>query len=126
MFGPMKPLVAGAAILLAAAMPARADGDAEAGKTLFNRQCAVCHAVQAGQNKVGPSLAGVVGRHSGEAPGFNYSPAMKGADRTWDAAALDSYLTDPRASVAGTRMIFAGLKDAQQRANVIAYLETLK
>ncbi|HYZ34899.1 MAG TPA: cytochrome c family protein [Crenalkalicoccus sp.] len=101
-------------------------GDAEAGKTIFNRQCAVCHSVEPGQNKVGPSLAGVFGRHSAEAPGFNYSPAMRQANKTWDAATLDAYLVDPRAAVPGTRMIFAGLKDAKQRADVIAYLQTLK
>lgn len=101
-------------------------GDPEAGRTLFNRQCMACHAVQAGQNKVGPSLAGVFGRHSGEAPKFNYSPAMKEANKTWDAETLDSYLTDPRGYIPGARMIFAGLKDAEQRANVIAYLATLK
>lgn len=127
----MKRSTLGALALLAAsALPAtaqdQASGDAEAGKTLFNRQCGVCHAVQAGQNKVGPSLAGVVGRHTAEVAGFNYSPAMRAADRTWDEAALDAYLTDPRGSVQGTRMIYAGLKDPKQRADLIAYLATLK
>lgn len=126
-----KLLAAGLLALSAAdAMPALAQdqpsGDADAGKTIFNRQCMVCHAVQAGQNKVGPSLAGVYGRHSAEASGFNYSPAMKGANRTWNAETLDPYLTDPKASVPGTRMIFAGLKDPKQRADVIAYLASLK
>ncbi|MCG7363432.1 cytochrome c family protein [Roseomonas sp. ACRSG] len=101
-------------------------GDPEAGRTVFNRQCMACHAVQAGQNKVGPSLAGVFGRHSGEAPKFNFSPAMKEANKTWDAATLDSYLADPRGYIPGARMIYAGLKDAEQRANVIAYIATLK
>ncbi len=100
-------------------------GDAEAGRTIFNRQCAVCHSNQAGQNKVGPSLFGVFGRKSGEAPGFNYSPAMREANRTWDAQALDAYLTDPRGNLPGARMIFAGLRDPKQRADVIAYLQTL-
>ena len=101
-------------------------GNAEAGQTIFNRQCMVCHAVQAGQNKVGPSLSGVFGRHAAEAPRFNYSPAMKEAGKTWDAATLDSYLADPRGYIPGARMIYAGLKDPQQRADVIAYLGTLK
>ena len=121
---------AGLVLLLAAALPAAAqgqpEGDAEAGRTLFNRQCMVCHSAQAGQNKVGPSLAGVYGRKSAEVQGFNYSPAMKQADRTWDAEALHAYLADPRASVPGTRMIYAGMKDQTQRANLIAYLATLK
>jgi cytochrome c2 len=123
-------LTAALLIPLAATGVGRAEdppqGDAEAGKAIFNRQCTVCHSPQAGQNKVGPSLAGVVGRHSGEAPGYNYSPAMRQANKTWDAAALDAYLQDPRAVVQGTRMIYPGLKDAKQRADVIAYLATLK
>ena len=118
------------ALSAASAMPALAQdhpsGDADAGKAIFNRQCVACHSAQAGQNKVGPSFAGVVGRHSAEVPGFNYSPAMKGANRTWDAETLDPYLVDPKASVPGTRMIYAGLKDPKQRADVIAYLATLK
>ena len=126
----MTRLAAGLLALSAAAMPARAQdqpaGDAEAGKTLFNRQCMACHSAQAGQNKVGPSLAGVFGRHSAEVSGFNYSAAMKQADRTWDAKALDAYVADPRASVPGTRMIYAGMKDPKQRADLIAYLATLK
>lgn len=101
-------------------------GDPEAGRTVFNRQCMACHAVQAGQNKVGPSLAGIFGRPSAEVPKFNYSPAMKEAKKTWDAATLDSYLADPRGYIPGARMIYAGLKDGEQRANLIAYLATLK
>lgn len=102
------------------------DGNPEAGKAIFNRQCMVCHSVQAGQNKVGPSLAGIFGRHSAEVPKFNYSPAMKEANKTWDAATLDSYLADPRNYIPGARMIYVGLKDAKQRADLIAYLATLK
>lgn len=101
-------------------------GDAEAGRTVFNRQCMACHAVQEGQNKVGPSLHGVFGRPSAQVAKFNYSPAMKEANKTWDAATLDSYLADPRGYIPGARMIYAGLKDATQRANLIAYLATLK
>ncbi|KAA2213511.1 c-type cytochrome [Teichococcus oryzae] len=117
------------ASLLLYSLPGQAQdtaGSAEAGRTIFNRQCQVCHAVQEGQNKVGPSLAGIVGRKSAEAPKFNYSPAMKGADKTWDAETLDAYLADPRGYIPGSRMIYAGLKDAKQRADVIAYLGTLK
>src|SRR3954447_16139152 len=86
---PVTMLAAAMALLPAAAWAA---GDAEAGKTAFNRRCAVCHSVAEGQNKVGPSLHGVVGRASGTAPNFNYSPAMKGAGKTWDAASIDTYL----------------------------------
>jgi cytochrome c len=121
---PVTMLAAAMALLLP--VGAHAAGDAEAGKTAFNRRCAVCHAVAEGQNKVGPSLHGVVGRHSASVAGFNYSPAMKGADKTWDAAAIDTYLQDPKAYVPGNRMILAGIKDEAERQNIIAYLEAQK
>ena len=121
---PVTMLAAAMSLLLPAA--AQAAGDAEAGKSAFNRRCAVCHSVAEGQNKVGPSLHGVVGRHSASVAGFNYSPAMKGADKTWDAAAIDTYLQDPKAYVPGNRMILAGIKDEAERQNIIAYLEAQK
>jgi cytochrome c len=121
---PLTMLAAAMGLLLPVA--SQAAGDAEAGKTAFNRRCAVCHSVAEGQNKVGPSLHGVVGRHSASVAGFNYSPAMKGADKTWDAAAIDSYLQDPKSYVPGNRMILAGIKDEAERQNIIAYLETQK
>ena len=120
----MTMLAAAVTLLLPAA--SQAAGDAEAGKTAFNRRCAVCHSVAEGQNKVGPSLHGVIGRHSGSVANFNYSPAMKGADKTWDAAAIDTYLQDPKAYVPGNRMILAGIKDEAERQNIIAYLEAQK
>jgi cytochrome c len=102
-----------------------ADGDVAAGKEVF-KKCALCHSPDAGVNKVGPSLHGIVGRHSGSIETFNYSPAMKAFDKTWDEAQLSTYLTDPRGVVPGTKMIFPGLKDEKDRQNVIAYLATLK
>lgn len=104
---------------------ARAEGDAEAGKTVFAK-CGICHSAKQGENKVGPSLWGVVGRPSHSIEGFNYSDPMKAYTVTWDEPTLDHYLTDPRAVVPGTRMIFPGLKKDEDRANVIAYLATLK
>lgn len=114
------------ALLLLLPVAGRAAGDAEAGKTAFNRRCAVCHSVAEGQNKVGPSLHGVVGRASGSVAGFNYSPAMKSAGKTWDEASIDTYLQDPKAYVPGNRMILAGIKDEAERQNIIAYLDTQK
>src|SRR5271154_679928 len=83
---------------------AHADGDVQAGEAVFKKTCAVCHTTDAGKNKIGPSLSGVVGRHSASAPDFAYSDAMKKADKTWDAATLDTYLTNPRGLVPGTKM----------------------
>jgi len=113
-----------AAVALAAGA-ARADGDPALGKTAFTK-CAACHSVNQGENKIGPSLHGVVGRPSHSIEGFSYSEPMKNYNVTWDPATLDHYLADPRGVVPGTKMIFVGLKKDDERANVIAYLETLK
>ena len=115
------------ALSILAAMPAgsAAAGDVEAGKTAF-KKCALCHTAEAGKNKIGPSLFGIVGRKSATLENFNYSEAMKKFDHTWDEETLDTYLADPRATVPETKMIFPGIKDKAERDNVIAYLETLK
>lgn len=110
---------------LLAAGGARAQGDIANGKLQF-KKCAVCHAVAPGQNKIGPSLFGVVGRQSASAANFAYSDAMKKFGRIWDVATLDAYLAEPRKIVPGTKMIFPGLKDEKERDDLIAYLATLK
>jgi cytochrome c len=103
---------------------AEAAGNAAAGEQVFAR-CTVCHSTKAGENKIGPSLAGVVGRKSGSAPGYDYSPALKSAGITWDEHELDKYLTNPPADVHGTKMVIS-VPSAEDRQNVIAYLMTLK
>jgi cytochrome c len=115
--------VAVAALVVAGA--AHAAGDAEAGRDVF-KKCTVCHAAEAGKNKIGPSLFAIVGRTPGGVATFNYSDAMKGMKQAWTPEQLDVYLTDPRALVPGSKMIFPGLKDETDRQNVIAYLATLK
>jgi cytochrome c len=97
-------------------------GDAAAGKLVF-AQCRTCHVTDAGVNKTGPSLAGIIGRKAGSVPGFNYSPANAGSGVTWTKEKLFQYLEKPQRVIPKTKMIFAGLPDAQKRANVIAYLE---
>lgn len=101
---------------------AQAAGDPVKGKTVFAR-CAICHTVEPGKNKLGPTLANIVGSKAGEVPGFNFSPAMKASKVVWTPDALDKYLTNPRAFMPGNRMIFAGLPKPEDRANVIAYLK---
>jgi cytochrome c len=120
-----KPAVLVAVSLWLGAGAAHADGDPAAGKELF-KKCAICHSTDEGVNKLGPSLHGVVGRPSGSIAGYHYSDAMKAANKVWDATTLDVYLAEPKGTVPGTKMIFPGLKDPTDRANVIAYLETLK
>jgi cytochrome c len=99
--------------------------DAQAGQAVFKSQCSICHAVQPGRNLNGPSLAGIVGRKAGQVPGFGYSAANKASGLTWDEATLDRYLTAPREVIPHTLMSYQGEKDAEKRANLIAYLTTL-
>jgi cytochrome c len=98
--------------------------DAARGKILF-QACAACHATDR-TNHVGPGLSGIIGRKAGTAPGFRYSRAMKRSGIVWDDDILDAYLEAPQKVVPGNRMPYAGMKDAQDRADVIAYLSTLK
>jgi cytochrome c len=98
--------------------------DAGHGKSVF-KTCAACHATDH-SNRVGPGLGGVIGRKAGTAPGFRYSRAMKNSGIVWDNKTLDAYLESPQKVVPGNRMPFAGLKDAQDRADVIVYLSALK
>ena len=98
---------------------------ADAGQDVFADNCAVCHSPDAGTNKLGPSLFGVVGRKSGSVADYTYAPAMKNAGLTWDAATLDKYVTDPQSVVPGTKMLFPGLKSADDRKALVQYLGTL-
>jgi cytochrome c len=99
--------------------------EVQEGRALFQTNCAVCHTIQPNRALIGPSLFGVVNRPAGHEPGFHYSDANKNSGLTWDAATLDRYLAAPRQVVPGTFMTFPGLKDPSQRAEVIAFLETL-
>ena len=105
--------------------PAKA-GDAVAGAAVFKSQCGICHSPLAGRNMTGPSLFDIVGRAAGKVPGFHYSAANRDSGLTWDAATLDRYLTSPGTVVPHTIMTYAGLKDAAKRADLIAYLSTLR
>ena len=113
-------------LLMFGAMTPAMAGDPAAGRSVFMSICSICHTVQPGQNRIGPTLFGVVGRKTGSVPGYTYSPANMAANLTWDAETLDKYLQGPRAMIPGTKMTYAGLKDPEKRANLIAYLETLK
>jgi len=109
-------------VQLMTATAARADGDPTHGKQIFNK-CMVCHSIQTGVNKIGPSLHGVVGRKAGTISDYSYTDAMKSSGLTWDEATLNKYLTNPRKLVPGTRMIFVGVPKEPDRLDVIAYLK---
>jgi len=115
-------LLAASSVILGLSGAARADGDAAHGKTLFSR-CSTCHAVT-NQNKVGPSLAGVFGRKAGTVEGARYSKALPASGIVWDDQTLDNFLTDPAKAVPGTTMMVK-LPNAQDRADIIAYLKTI-
>lgn len=97
-------------------------GTAAAGKLAF-AQCRTCHVTDPGVNRIGPSLAGIVGRAAGTVPAFAYSPANAGSDIIWTKEKLFQYLENPQRVLPGTKMIYSGLNDAQRRADLIAYLE---
>jgi|SRR5690348_10725879 cytochrome c len=121
---PSKPILV-LMTIFSSSSTAMAAGDAAAGQSVFAARCAACHATEAGQNKIGPSLAGIVGSKSGTIPGFNFSAGMKNADVTWDDADLDKFLANPVGFIHGTKM-FVNLPSETDRQNVIAYLNTLK
>ena len=114
-----------AAVGIAALSGARAQ-EASAGRQVFQSQCSICHSPRPGRNIIGPSLFGVVGRHSGMIPTFSYSQANRRSGLTWTPGTLDRYLTAPQRVVPGTLMTYPGLRDPRQRADLIAYLATLR
>lgn len=90
-------------------------------------QCAVCHKVdKSGTNGIGPNLFGVYNAQAGAKEGFNFSPAMKKWGKKLDDTTLDAFLENPRKSVPGTRMAYAGLRDAAKRKAIIDWLKTQK
>lgn len=97
-------------------------GDAEAGKRVFTK-CRTCHVTDPGVNRIGPSMAGILGSKAGIVDGFNYTDANKNSGITWTEEKMFQYLEKPQRVIPKTKMIFAGLPDAQQRADVIAYLK---
>lgn len=120
----MRLFALSAFALVLAAAPAVAQ-DAAKGETLFKQRCAACHSIEAGQNKMGPHLAAVVGRKAGSVEGAKYSKALPATGIVWDEANLDAFLANAKKLVPGTTMAFV-LPNATQRADLIAYLKSLQ
>ena len=113
-----------AAALMASVLPlglAQADGDAAKGKKVFNK-CKTCHSLEAGKNKIGPSLQGLFGRTAGSVEGFKYSDAMVESGIVWDEETIELFVTKPKDMMPGTKMVFTGLKKEDQSKDLIAYL----
>jgi cytochrome c len=119
-----KTRVVAAALVLSSllAKGAHAEGDAARGEARF-KECAACHKLDAGANEVGPSLHGLFSRKAGELADFRYSPALKRSGVTWTPETLDKYIADPQAFIPANRMPFAGISNAADRADLIAYLQ---
>jgi cytochrome c len=126
MTGRLGSVIACAVLGLALSTDWAMAGDAAAGKIVYTNICSMCHSNQPGQNRIGPSLFGVFDRKSGVEPGYHYSPGAASADMVWDQPTLEKYLLSPRSVIPGTKMTYAGLKDATKRDDLIAYLQTLK
>lgn len=109
----------------AGAAPAAAVAAADSKPAVY-AQCAACHSVEPGKHGIGPSLHGVYGTKAGDIPGYAFSDKLKASGLTWDDATLDQWLAGPMKLVPGTRMTYAGMSDPAKRAEIIAYLKTLK
>jgi len=112
-----------AAALIAASAGATFAQDVDKGATVF-KKCAICHKIGPGAtNLVGPELNGLDGRHSGGVAGYSYSDANKNSGIVWNDATFKEYIQDPRAKIPGTKMIFAGIKNDQEIADLWAYIK---
>lgn len=117
-----SPLILAAAL---AGLATSAIAAPPSGQQVFEQQCSVCHSLKPAPGKMGPPLAGVVGRKAGSVPGFAYSNAMKAYGVTWSAETMDAFVKAPGKTVPGTKMLL-GAPDAERRAAVIQYLATVK
>lgn len=114
------------AALVPGSQPSQAAGDPQRGAGEFAQDCAVCHSAMAGKNKMGPSLFAVVGRKAGSIADFVYSDAMKQSAIEWTPEKLDAYMANPKQLIPGNKMSFSGMSEEKERADIIAYLNTLR
>ena len=114
--------------LLATLTPAwAAQEESDDGQVAYNNACRTCHSFKPDDNRLGPTLHGIVGRKAGSIEGFAFSPSMKASGITWDEATLDKFISDPNQVVSGNKMQpFGGIADAGERKKIVDYLKTLK
>ena len=111
-------------MILAGSQAFAQSGNAGRGQRLFNQQCRTCHTLeQGGASVAGPNLHGLFGRKAGTAAGYDFSEAMKKSGIVWDEATLAEYCRDPKAKVPDTKMVFSGVKQPAQLADLVAYLK---
>ena len=123
MISPLTGTITALALLALASQAFAAEGNPARGQRVFGA-CAACHSLQPDQNMTGPSLANVWNRKAGSLSSFNrYSPALKSANIEWNDKTLDEWINDPQHVVPGNQMTFAGIKNAQQRADLLAFLK---
>jgi cytochrome c len=129
---PFAPLVVSLAIAMFAVSqptfgqdPAGKSTGGDDGQLAFNNACRTCHTTREGDNRLGPNLHKIVGRKAGSLPNYTYSSAMEGADLVWDKATLDRFIANPEQVVSGHKMKpYGGIASAEDRAKIIAFLET--
>jgi cytochrome c len=125
----MKSLIIAAGVIVATASAAMTQAmaqDVAKGENSFHK-CLPCHSIGDGaENKIGPELNGIDGRHSGSVDGFDYSDANKNSGIVWNEAKFKEYIQDPRGVVPGTKMIFAGIKNPQEINDLWAYVSQFK
>jgi cytochrome c len=118
------PFILSAVAFIATTAAARAD--AADPQMTFNNACRTCHSMKEGDNRLGPSLAGVVGRKAGTVPGYQYSSSMQSSGITWDKATLDRFIANPDEVVGGNKMKpFTGIADAGQRKEIVGFLKSI-
>ena len=118
-----RQLIRAAALATAfSAGAAQADGDPARGEKRFE-ECAACHSIERGVNDIGPTLFGIFGRTAGELGDYRYSPALKRSGIIWTDGTLDTFIADSQATVPANRMPYAGMSNAGDRADLIAYLQ---
>lgn len=104
-----------------------ATADGSGGEEAYNNACRTCHSVKPGDNRLGPSLSGIVGKKAGSESGYQYSPSLKNSGVTFDEATLDKFITNPDGVAPGNNMKpYTGISDAALRAKIIAFLKDAK